>query len=70
MKLIITQKLKDEIVSWIDLNDIKEFAQKNPHLVQAEENNFNVIGVFISVPIEKVNYFDFIQIWKKEENIK
>ena len=40
MKLIITQKLKDEIVSWIDLNDIKEFAQKNPHLVQAEENNF------------------------------
>ena len=62
MKLIITQKLKDEIVSWIDLNDIKEFKQKNPHLVQAEENNFNVIGVFISVPIEKVNYFDFIQI--------
>lgn len=62
MKLIITQKLKDEIVSWIDLNDIKEFAQKNPHLVQTEENNFNVIGVFISVPIEKVNYFDFIQI--------
>lgn len=62
MKLIITQKLKDEIVSWIDLNDIKEFAQKNPHLVQAEKNNFNVIGVFISVPIGKVNYFDYMQI--------
>ena len=62
MKLIITQKLKDEIVSWIDLNDIKEFKQKNPHLVQAEENHFVVTGVVISVPIEKINYFDFMQI--------
>lgn len=62
MKLILTKKVKDGFVNWIDLNDIKEFAQKNPHLVQAEENNFNVIGVFISVPIGKVNYFDYMQI--------
>lgn len=62
MKLVITQKLKDEIVSWVNLNDIIEFAQKNPHLVQAEENYFVVTGVVISVPIEKINYFDYMQI--------
>lgn len=58
----LTKKIKKEIISWIDLNDIKEFAQKNPHLVQAEENSFAVTGVVISVPIGKINYFDFMQI--------
>lgn len=62
MKLVITQKLKDEIVSWVNLTDIIEFAQKNPHLVQAENNNFVVTGVVISVPIGKINCFDCIQI--------
>jgi hypothetical protein len=54
--------LKDEIVSWVNLTDIIEFAQKNPHLVQAENNNFVVTGVVISVPIGKINCFDCIQI--------
>lgn len=58
----LTKKIKKEIVSWVDLKDIKEFAQKNPHLVQAEENSFAVTGVVISVPIGKINYFDFMQI--------
>ena len=58
----LTKKIKKEIISWVDLNDIKEFAQKNPHLVQAEENSFAVTGVVISVPIGKINYFDFMQI--------
>ena len=58
----LTKKIKKEIVSWVDLKDIKEFAQKNPHLVQSEENSFAVTGVVISVPIGKINYFDFMQI--------
>lgn len=58
----LTKKMKKEIISWVDLNDIKEFARKNPDLVQAEENRFAVTGVVISIPIGKINYFDFIQI--------
>ena len=36
-----------EFVKWVDLNDIKDFAKRNPHLVQDEENKIAVTGVII-----------------------
>ena len=58
----LTKNIIDEIVSYIDLKDIRDFVINNPQLVKAEETIKNLFwGSFISaIKIRKNKDYDFI----------
>lgn len=61
MEFTLTEQQIKDFVSYIDLNDIREFVEQHPELVEVEEaiKNFIFGNLPLKTKISKVKHFDF-----------
>ena len=65
MEFTLTEQQIKDFVSYIDLNDIREFVEQHPELFKTKKVFKNLIfdNLLLKTKILKAKHFDFI-IWK------